>query len=348
MREYVIPEKKIPMDLWLKIFGIWITEGCTVKTKRRNYLIEITQYNKKRLKKYCSWLKQAGFNAYITSNGRNVELSNKQLWTYLKQFNKAKDKFIPQEIKQLSKRQLEILYEIMMEGDGSGGIIYATASKKLADDFQEILLKIGYAGTIQKRKSGFGKEINIITISKDRLTPRANRGKEKRKWINYNGKVYCITVPNPLVYVRRNGKVCWCGNSWFKYGIIQIDTTYFKTASPSQRLTPNSATNKLESGSKKAALNSAATAIFSVWVRKSSVAAGGADYNGNQPRLILKRNDAAGITADTVLATMTAGLDTWQQLTGTTPVVTDDAVLEVVVDCDGVAGFVNADDWEVT
>jgi len=162
-----------------------------------------------------------------------------------------------------------------------------------------------------------------------------------------------ITLPTNLLigsFIKstKHDQTAGLHKSWFKYGIIQTDITYYKTASPSQRLTPNNASYKLESGSKKAALNSGATATFSVWVRKSSVAAGGADYNGNQPRLVLKRNDAAGITADTVLDTMTVGLDTWEQLTGTTPAVTDDAVLEVVIDVDGTAGFVNVDDWSVT
>ena len=33
-------------------------------------------------------------------------------------------------------------------------------------------------------------------------------------FIHYQGKVYCCTLPNEgILYVRRNGKPCWCGNS---------------------------------------------------------------------------------------------------------------------------------------
>jgi len=33
------------------------------------------------------------------------------------------------------------------------------------------------------------------------------------KWIQYKGKVHCCTVPSGIIYVRRNGKPVWCGNS---------------------------------------------------------------------------------------------------------------------------------------
>lgn len=132
----------------------------------------------------------------------------------------------------------------------------------------------------------------------------------------------------------------------FVYGEVMIDRTYFHTAAPSERLTPTHATYKLESGSKKREVDNGNTRTFSVWVRKSSIGAGGFDYNGNQPRLVLKKNVAAGVAADVLLDTMVVGLNIWEQLTGVTPAVTDDAVLECVVDCDGTGGgFVNTDDW---
>ncbi len=140
-----------------------------------------------------------------------------------------------------------------------------------------------------------------------------------------------------------------------QYGINRIDTVIFNTASPSLRMTPNSASNKLESAPTGgygaiAAVASGGTITVSVVVRKSvSTDAQGANYNGNQQRLILRKNVAAGIAADTVLATASAAVGVWETLTGpTTPVVTDDAVLEFTVDCDGTVGWINIDDWVFT
>jgi hypothetical protein len=131
-----------------------------------------------------------------------------------------------------------------------------------------------------------------------------------------------------------------------KHGDKTGDTTIFNTAAPSERLAPTSATIKLPSGSRIAAVNNGATLTVSVYIRKSA-AGDGAAYNGNQPRLILARNDALGITANTVLATYTGGTGSWAQITGTTAAVTDDGALEFYVDCDGTLGWINIDDWSV-
>lgn len=148
----------------------------------------------------------------------------------------------------------------------------------------------------------------------------------------------------------KHGQQAGNHKSWFKYGTITIDTTagMFHTASPSERLTPNNATNKLESGPKRVAVANAGTVTPSVWVRES-VVGDGTDYNGNRIRLIVKKNVAAGIAADAVLATATVSSEgAFQQISGTTAAVTDDAVLEFVVDCDGTTGWVNVDDWTAT
>ncbi len=134
---------------------------------------------------------------------------------------------------------------------------------------------------------------------------------------------------------------------WLRGGLGQTDATIYKTAAPSERLTPLSASIKLPSGPRLAAVDSGGTRDVSVWVRKSQ-AGDGAAYNGAQPRLILRRNDALGVTSDTVLDTMTASAGTWEQLTGTTPSAGDDGAFEIVVDCDGTVGWINVDDWAVT
>lgn len=135
--------------------------------------------------------------------------------------------------------------------------------------------------------------------------------------------------------------------TWRTYGTISRDTTFYKTAAPSERLTPTDATGKLPSGSRVAGVDNGGTLTVSVYIRKSA-SGDGAAYNGNQPRLMVKRNDAVGITTDTVLATYASGTGSWVQISGTTAAVTDDGALEFYVDCDGTAGWINVDDWSVT
>lgn len=131
-----------------------------------------------------------------------------------------------------------------------------------------------------------------------------------------------------------------------KVGTLATDTGVFNTASPSLVMTPTSASVKLESATKnngmQAAVSSGNTVTPSVYVRKTAA------YNGSQPRLIVRANPAVGITADTVLATYSAGTGAWNVMSGTTIAVTDDGVVEFIVDCDGTAGAINVDDWSFT
>ncbi len=122
-------------------------------------------------------------------------------------------------------------------------------------------------------------------------------------------------------------------------GNALTNTVTFRTASPSEELAPSSASVKMESGPKQAAVAAGNTVTWSVWVYKS------VGYGGAQPRLILRANPAIGVATDTVLDTMAGGAGAWEELTGVTPAAAGDAgVFEAFVDCD-TAGSVYVDDW---
>jgi len=70
----------------------------------------------------------------------------------------------------------------------------------------------------------------------------------------------------------------------------------------------------------------------------------GAAYNGNQPRLIQRANAALGQSSDVVLATYSSAGGSWNQLSASTSTPTDDGCFEIIVDCDGTAGWINVDD----
>lgn len=153
--------------------------------------------------------------------------------------------------------------------------------------------------------------------------------------------------PTSSIKSSKHDQTAGAFKSWFWSGLIERDSTIFRTAAPSERLTPINANVKHSSGSRFAAVDDLGTVTISVYVRKST-AGDGALYNGVQPRLIVKANLACGITSDTVLDTMTVGTGIWEQLTGTTAAVNADGALEFVVDCDGNAGWINVDDWSVS
>lgn len=133
----------------------------------------------------------------------------------------------------------------------------------------------------------------------------------------------------------------------YKYGLMSIDTTIFDTT-PSIRMTPNNATAYMQQTIGVVNVNSGQAVTPSVKVRES-VVGDGTDYNGSRVRLYVKRNDAIGITSDTLLATATISSEgAWETLTGTTATASEDGVMEFYVDCRGTTGWVNVDTLTVT
>jgi hypothetical protein len=134
--------------------------------------------------------------------------------------------------------------------------------------------------------------------------------------------------------------------SFFRSGIMRSDAT-INRSTLSARLTPNSATLKQDFARKYIAVASGNTTTIGVYVRCS--AAPDTVYNGNRPRLILKKNPSLGVDNDVVLATATVAANgAWELISGTTPTASAAGAWEVYVDCDGTAGFCNVDDWSVS
>lgn len=164
-------------------------------------------------------------------------------------------------------------------------------------------------------------------------------------------------VINNYFYIKNNyNNAVKGGKSWFYNGIIEIDNNIYNDGNyantpPSEKITPKSASVKIESGQKKVSVLAGATFTISVKVRKSKASTGdSADYNGNQPNLILKRSDGMGITADVTCDTVSTDLGVWDTLTYTTSAgqALLDGVLEFCVDCDGTTGFINVDAWSLS
>lgn len=225
--EKIKPIKKINMDVWLKFLGLFLAEGCT-KTSMDNkhkYVICISQKKKEIRKIIKKVLDELGYNYHIQPT--DFILQDKQLWTYLSKFGKSGDRYIPEEIKNLSKRQLKILLDHLMYGDGTNKRYnkfnkqanqmyhyttnsYYTSSIKLMNDFSELAIKCGYGITISEKdqKTSIGYAIHLLKSDHFKVC------RENIQEINnFDGYIYCLSVPNTTLLVKRKNRICWCGNS---------------------------------------------------------------------------------------------------------------------------------------
>jgi len=209
---------------FMALLGIWLSEGSTYKDSK-NYRISIAQ-TKKRVREEIKTL-LLSMNIHFTEYEDQFVINNKELYLYFVQFGKQPHRFIPKEIKNLNKDLLHILFEWLVLGDGSrtgNRIFYYSTSKKLIDDVQEIIIKLGLSGNVRekKQKESFIRDRLIVPqhtlyeISVRFSQFKRLLGSHNKKYIStipYKGKVYCVSVSSGVIKVRRNGKEMWCGNS---------------------------------------------------------------------------------------------------------------------------------------
>ncbi len=214
-RQYIRSAKSFPMDDWLRLMGWWLSEGSLVKTAGK-YIggIQIPQMKNDNRQEIVNLIIRLGYSPKVYGD-KAIQIHDVQLGTYFQQFGTSKAKYIPKELKCLSQRQLRILLNTLTKGDGfheGQRWHYYTSSPSLANDVQEIAMKAGYCVTV----STYREEQYRLTIGDLRHTPETRL--KYREWVQYKGKVYCVEVPNGLIYVRRNGQASWQGNSLHEYG----------------------------------------------------------------------------------------------------------------------------------
>jgi replicative DNA helicase Mcm len=128
-------------------------------------------------------------------------------------------------VKDAAPQLIERFIDAAILGDGwrQGTFrTYATVSKTLAGDMQELFLKIGRSGNVAMRD---GKPFHIRDHSgvsspqyhvSETTTPAAVLRRSDNtsliSRVRYDGMVYCVSVPNGTLIARRNGKAAIVGN----------------------------------------------------------------------------------------------------------------------------------------
>lgn len=228
------------------LLGIFLAEGSAAgcsggKTALRNgdYTIHFTQSpgNKGSDKgnvrgQLIALLRRMGYDPKETREG--VFVRNERLWKNLIGLGNRYEKAIPARYKELPPAKLRVILHWLVLGDGvrrKGRIgAYYTVSKRLADDVQEIAVKAGLSATVTSREPGPGgvnaKGRRIVGTA-PLYTVTFTFGKNdyiqssSRKYVSdedYSGRIYCVTVPNHTLLVRRHGRIAWSGNSDDLYG----------------------------------------------------------------------------------------------------------------------------------
>lgn len=208
---------------FMQLAGWYLSEGhCGAKDGVLTGSIVITQtdVNPEHRREIIQLLHSIP-NVRVYSKDKDIRICSIQLARFLvEQFGRGSfNKKIPRWVKEFPSRDLVVLRDTMLKGDGCsatrGGIkrFYRTVSKRLADDFSELCLKTGVRGSVHSRKMHDGRNDSVIwdvclawknTRPHIHITPTEE---------DYFGMIGCVTVPNGTVIVRRNGIPVVSGNS---------------------------------------------------------------------------------------------------------------------------------------
>lgn len=146
-------------------------------------------------------------------------------------YSDKREKRIPHGlIYNLNKESLCGLYDGLINSDGSvcgTGECYDTTSVELLNQFQHLSLHVGKCSTISDRSGGLNIKRNNISnrVFKCEINKKENRDGmlSVSDWVDFSGDVFCAEVPNNTLYIRRNGKPIWCGNSVAEHAVFNID-----------------------------------------------------------------------------------------------------------------------------
>jgi glycosyltransferase involved in cell wall biosynthesis len=202
---------------FVKFMGWYLSEGTC---ESRVDGIRIAQCDEEHKLEIASVLDSLGVDYTVCKPHIYIKCGS-GLSDYCRIFGKSYEKYVPQEVKELSVEYLDAFLRAYASGDGhigNGKISISTSSDRMKDDLVEILLKLGNTFSFWQTTGGkmvfpngtysCRKVWQIQSYEKNKERALIQRATE----VPYDDFVYDVTVPNHRIYVIRNGKGCWSSN----------------------------------------------------------------------------------------------------------------------------------------
>jgi len=229
-----IGKYKVNFNLFVKLFGIWVSEGCTTSTGKRKFFV-VSQSKKSKyfleIEKLFNDLKMK-YGIFKNGGTYQFRIEDENFYSFFSKFGKSAYKFVPSVIKNSLPEHLRSFLDWYIKGDGhikkNGAFHFVSKSERLIDDIQEVCIKLGIGCTKQKNKSFFRMETHRTKKGKDKCYSKLRP--QNFSFRNYDGNVYCVEVPSGLVLVRRNGRTAVCGNCMSMRGVKKPGTVAVTSA----------------------------------------------------------------------------------------------------------------------
>ena len=229
----VYPSVRVSTESFLKFLGIYLAEGYS-----SGDFVKICQ---SRDNPHWSEIDEIllQFPIKHTNQSDGFQISSVQLCAYIRELGlegvPAEGKFVPARFKELAPQYLESLMNAFALGDGhrhkrTNQLYYLTSSKRLADDFQEMIIKTGKVANMRVQKQagtksigGYARKNDIYVLSLRSVKKDYSLDSRVIGEAQYKGTVWDVEVEDwHTLLVRRKGKPFWALNCRFGYPTISI------------------------------------------------------------------------------------------------------------------------------
>jgi hypothetical protein len=228
---------------WCEFIGWWLSEGSLSRDQVRHSSggspykyghVKITQClraNPEENLRICALLNRMGLRHKLEPHIKNYAVGCKQLVEYFKQWDQgAYHKWIPEELFEAPVEARRRLLEALLLGDGrinKKRWCYCTVSSQLAADVERLAISLGHTAFI-RLEPDFREHVKttnyVVSIHRQQnrainsfSKPHSNGKVYGDYWRKeqYDGMVYCATVPGGLLHVRgrKDTSGFWSGNS---------------------------------------------------------------------------------------------------------------------------------------
>lgn len=201
---------------WASFLGWYLAEGCVVS--KRGWIV-LSQEGAQGRAEIMSLLDRNSIRWW--SDPHNISFCNRALCDYLTPLGHAREKYIPDEVKQYAPELLAGLLDSYVQGDGHWDVpgqraSVGSVSRRLADDVCEVAIKAGFIATLRLDRPGpmGDRPTWKVHLRRAQRDTGVRRSRSERR-VAYSGPVYCLSVPPyHTFFVRYHGRMSWTGNTW--------------------------------------------------------------------------------------------------------------------------------------
>ncbi len=227
-------ERNWEPQAFAEFMGWFLAEGCASGKTRTTRVVQ------KRDGKHVSDISRIfantpfNFSRYKNNDKMDAwQIKDRFLAKELEKLGKSKTKHAPWQLKNLAPEYLRLFLLAYAKGDGHFAvrnrrkITIGTSSKRMADDLLECAVKAGWSASLNIHHQKGGDVFNgyvrpDCTIYKVYIRASKAKGQDHKRHskiravntstVDYDGRVYCVSVAATAVVVRRNGRVSISGN----------------------------------------------------------------------------------------------------------------------------------------